>query len=136
MSDIETRPLFTLRIEVDPPPHAVGLVPQGYTRRFACITGGSFEGERLRGSVLPGGSDILLERADGALQQDVRLLLKTDAGDLVYLTYSGRRVGEYFRTVMQFEAAAPQLLWLNNLVAVAKGKREASGPVYQVFEIT
>ena len=37
---------------------------------------------------------------------------------------------------MQFEAAAPQLLWLNNLVAVAKGKREASGPVYQVFEIT
>lgn len=135
MSAIDTRPLFTLRIDVDPPPHVVGAVPQGYTRRFACIAGGTFVGERLSGRVLPGGADVMLERADGALQLDVRLLLQTDAGELIYLTYGGRRVGDYFRSVMQFETASPGLAWLNNLVAVAKGKREPSGPVYEVYEV-
>ena len=52
-------------------------------RRVVPVSGGSFEGSRLRGVVLPhAGSDWLLQRADGTFQQDVRLTLQTDDGVL------------------------------------------------------
>jgi Protein of unknown function (DUF3237) len=34
-----------------------------------------------------------------------------------------------------FETAAPAYAWLNDIVAVGTGHREASGPVYSVFEL-
>ena len=36
-------------------------------RRIAKVTGGSFAGPELKGTILPGGGDWLLLRADGAL---------------------------------------------------------------------
>ena len=49
--------LYTSRIEIDPPLMA-GQAPYG-ERRIINITGGVFEGPRLRGRVLPGGADWL-----------------------------------------------------------------------------
>ena len=83
--------LFTLTLQVDPNMTDIGETPYG-RRRIATVTGGSFEGEELRGSVLPSpGGDWLLLRRDGILQLDVRLTLKTDDGHLVYMSY---RFGE------------------------------------------
>ena len=51
---MNTRLLMTLRVTVAAPQN-IGAVPHG-TRRTAPLSGGSFEGPRLRGTVLPGAS--------------------------------------------------------------------------------
>jgi len=149
---IHTRHLFTITIEV-PRIVDVGLTPNGH-RRIATVSGGTFEGERLKGSIQPSpGGDWLLLRPDGALVLDVRLTLETDDGQLIYMTYRGLRHGPadviarlnrgdkvdpatyYFRTTPVFETAAAKYDWLNRIVAVASGRREASGPVYEVYEV-
>jgi hypothetical protein len=154
MTPIELRPLFTIKADVDAPPQLVGAVPHGYTRRVMCVSGGSFEGERLRGRVLPGGADVVLERPDGGLHLDVRLVLETSTGELIYMTYTGRRNGptpeimkkivnresiargaDYFRVAVQFETAAPGLQWLNDKIAIGTGTREPNGPVYDIWEV-
>ncbi|MDR3453073.1 MAG: DUF3237 domain-containing protein [Rhodoferax sp.] len=154
MTPIELKPLFTIKADVDAPAQLVGAVPHGYTRRVMCVAGGRFEGERLRGRVLPGGADVVLERPDGGLHLDVRLVLETNAGELVYMTYNGRRNGptpeimqkivnrepipkgaDYFRVLVQFETAAPALKWLNDRVAIGTGTREPDGPVYDIWEV-
>jgi hypothetical protein len=52
---VRTRPLFVMRLKV-PPLIVVGTTPNAF-RRIGVIEGGSFEGERLSGEVLPGGND-------------------------------------------------------------------------------
>src|SRR5258708_16065150 len=55
--------LFTLSLTVDPNFTDVGETPYG-RRRIATVTGGTFEGEELQGTVLPppGGDWLLLRR--------------------------------------------------------------------------
>lgn len=147
----EFRHLFTIDFETTP--QVVGLVPAGYFRRTGIISTGSFRGDRLNGTVLPGGGDWVLRRPDGVTHLDVRAILQTDRGETIYMTYTGRlrfspevaasltdgmAFGEdaaYFRTAVQFETAADDLLWLNDIVAVGIGHRGSSGPSYRVFEM-
>lgn len=153
MTEIQFRHLFTIKAEVDMPPQLIGSVPMGYTRRIMPVSGGYFKGSRLSGDVLPGGADCVIERPDGGLHLDVRLALKTDRNELIYMTYFGRRNGppgimekivkrediprgaDYFRVAVEFETSAPRLLWLNDIIAVGSGYREHNGPVYDIQEI-
>ncbi|HTN97996.1 MAG TPA: DUF3237 family protein, partial [Nordella sp.] len=78
---LQSRHLLTLSIELHPALE-LGQTPAGGRRIFP-VSGGHFEGERLKGEVSPLiGSDLLLARADGTFQQDVRLLLIADGGGL------------------------------------------------------
>ena len=89
---MNTRLLMTLRVTVAAPQN-IGAVPHG-TRRTAPLMGGEFEGPRLRGTVLPGGSaDWLLLRADGVLEMDLRATLRTDDGALISMRSFGLRHG-------------------------------------------
>ncbi|WHO71563.1 DUF3237 domain-containing protein [Rhizobium sp. BT03] len=149
---LQSRPLFRLFMTLHPALE-LGQTPAGGRRIFS-VSGGYFEGERLKGEVSPLiGSDLLLARADGTFQQDVRLLLVTDDGDLILMTYRGIRrstlavderlargeavdASEYYlRTTPYFETAAPRHAWLNQIVAVAQGGRCPGGVEYDVFEI-
>lgn len=149
---IESRPLFTIRITLHPI-QDLGATPLGH-RRVVPVSGGEFAGERLRGLVLPhAGSDWLLERGDGAFQQDVRLMLETDDGALIGMTYRGVRHsapavaarlarGEhvepseyYLRTAPFFETAAARYRWLNTIVSIGVGRRLPQGASYDVFEV-
>lgn len=149
---IQTRPLFELRLDV-PEVMDLGETPAG-RRRVAPVRGGTFAGERLKGQVLEGGAgDWLLQRADGVTLLDVRLLLRTNEGELVSMSYRGVRHGPpevmarlaageavdpasyYFRIAPVFETAAPRLQWLNRIVAVGTGRREKSGPIYTIAEV-
>ena len=149
---IQTRPAFELTLTV-PKIEDLGATPYG-VRKIATVTAGTFVGERLRGTVMasPGG-DWLLLRNDGVLCLDVRLTLKTDDGDLIYMSYKGMRHGPkevmdrlnkgetvdpasyYFRAVPVFETSSVKYGWLNRAVFVATGRREASGPIYDVQEV-
>src|SRR4051812_26289174 len=88
---MRTQPLMTLEVSVGAR-QSVGAVPHG-TRATVPVTGGTFEGPRLRGKVLPGGGDWTLLRADGVLELDLRITLETDDGALVHLTSFGLRHG-------------------------------------------
>ncbi|MEO8716127.1 MAG: DUF3237 domain-containing protein [Acetobacteraceae bacterium] len=151
MAEIRTRHLFTMRLRVAGM-QAVGATPMG-DRRIGLVEGGTFEGERLRGTILPGGADWLMLRADGVMTLDVRLVLQTDDGAMIGLTYRGLRHGPkdimermsrgdatdpasyYFRTVGGFETAAARYEWLNRVWAIGTGERPPEGPVYDVFEV-
>jgi hypothetical protein len=87
------------------------------------IVGGSFEGERLRGKVLPNGDDWTVKRADGVVELDLRVTLETDDAALIHLTFEGIRNDSapgalYFRTLPRFETAAQKYAFLNRLLAV------------------
>lgn len=149
---IQTRPLFRIRLQV-PQITDLGETPLG-RRRIATVTGGRFEGDRLRGDVVaaPGG-DWLLQRPDGVTVLDVRIVLRTEDGALISMGYRGLRHGPaevmarlaageivdpasyYFRMVPVFETSAPQYVWLNRIVAVGTGRREPTGPIYDVEEV-
>jgi Protein of unknown function (DUF3237) len=91
MMELRTRPLFAFKADVAKP-SIIGLTP-GHDRRVGAITGGSFEGERLRGKILPGGSDWQSLRSDGTLTLDVRCIMETDDGHLIGMIYRGMRHG-------------------------------------------
>jgi hypothetical protein len=134
-------PLFTVFLRVaEIGPVVVGDVPTGFARRLTAIDGGHFTGERLSGRVITG-NDSIVVRADGTAHLDVRCVLETDAGELIYMTYQGRRTqttspeDEYFRCIFQFETSSERLAWLNDIVGVGSGRREPDGPWYEVFEV-
>jgi hypothetical protein len=142
---------MTLRVVVAPV-QKIGAASLG-VRGIAPIAGGTFEGPRLRGNVVPGGGDWTLLRSDGVLELDLRITLETDDGALIYMTSFGIRHGPpetlaalargetvdpssyYFRTVPRFETSAPRYAFLNRLVALASGDRRANGPIYRIDEV-
>lgn len=148
---MESRFLMTLQVAVAGV-QKMGAVPYG-TRSTALISGGHFEGPRLRGRILPGSGDWLLLRTDGVLELDLRIELETDDGAQIHMTSFGLRHGPpeviaalargetvepesyYFRTTPRFETGHPKYAFLNRLLAVAMGDRRPEGPIYTIEEI-
>jgi hypothetical protein len=135
---MHTRPLMTLRLETAAT-QDIGAGPHG-TRVTFPITGGAFEGERLRGKVLPGGDDWTVKRSDGVMELDLRVTLETDDGALVYMSFEGIRDdgapgGPYFHTVPRFETAATKYSFLNRLLAVGTGQIRDGKPVHVIDEL-
>jgi hypothetical protein len=151
MTELRVRPLFIFDLQVKPAT-MVGTTPAG-DRRIGEIVGGRFEGERLRGKILSGGSDWQSLRTDGNLALDVRFVMETHDGHLIGMTYKGMRHGPkevmdriargdpvspseyYLRIAPYFETSSEKYGWINRLIGVGLGHRLPSGPIYQVFEI-
>ncbi len=148
---MNTTLLMVVRIAAAPP-QQIGAGPRG-TRLVFPITGGDFEGPRLRGRVLAGGDDWGLVRPDGVLELSLRATLETDDGARIALTFDGMRHGPadviaalgrgesvdpaayYFRTVPRFEAADERYAFLNRIVAVGRGENRAPGAVHTFYEV-
>ena len=151
LKSVRTRPMFVMRLDVRPL-LIVGATP-GSFRRIGVVPGGSFEGERMSGVVLDGGSDWQTVRRDGATTLNVRLVLKTTDDALICMSYQGIRHGPpdviarvekgeavdpasyYFRINPLFETAAAKYDWVNRVVAVGAGYRRSDGPIYSLFEV-
>jgi hypothetical protein len=143
--------LVTYRADLKPPVD-VGKGPFG-ARSIFDVTGGSAEGPRLRGKLLPSGGDWLLLDEGGVGRLDVRGTLETDDGAHIYVQYYGvlemnEKVlgalgkGEatdygdaYFMTQPRFETGDPRYAWLNRVVAVAEGRVLESAVEYRVYEL-
>jgi hypothetical protein len=67
----------------------VGNTPLG-TRNIVPITGGRFAGPGLSGTIIPGGWDWQLRRADGCLQIEANYMLRTDDGVVINVINKGR----------------------------------------------
>lgn len=101
---------------------SLGHGPRG-ERFIVPILGGRFEGPRLRGTVLPGGADRQLLRADGVKELDALYELQTDDGAVItvrnrVLIDESAIPGRYARSVLQLSAPAGPHDWLNRRVFV------------------
>lgn len=148
---MKLQPLMRMRGDLSQPSDVVGNVPLGQ-RMISEVTGGSFEGDRLRGTLLGPAADWVLLGAGGIGHVDVRITLKTDDDALIYMQYVGKLVfnaavgaalaqgkgtefgDAYFMTQPRFETGNPDYAWLNSVVAVAEGRLVENGVEYRVFE--
>ena len=88
------------------------------------ITGGTFEGPNIKGTIVNGGADYQLANADGRTELEAIYCIKTDDGVYIHVRNRGiignskdaeGRPSFYFRCAPQFEAPADSKYgWLNN----------------------
>lgn len=121
-------PIFTARVTLGPP---VEFGQQGEQRkRLIPITGGTFDGPKLRGTVLAGGGDWQSIAADGTTAILARYTLRAEDGTTIGVVNPGIRRGPpevlkrlaagkavdpslyYFRTVPTFDVADGPHDWL------------------------
>jgi len=148
---LSSQPIFTIIADLG----AIlqfGKTPYG-DRRVIDILGGTVRGPRLNGRILRGGADWQIIRTDGTADIQARYTIEADGGGHVLVASDGLRHGPpvvmetlargeavdptlyYFRTAMRFETAAPELTWLNRIIAVAYGAREPMAARLDVFEV-
>ena len=148
---MKLKPLMTLNAELRQPSDVIGNVPLGQ-RMIAEVTGGSFNGERLTGTLITPGADWVMLGGDGIGHIDVRITLRTDDDALIYMQYLGKLVfndklstaleqgkgtefgDTHFMTQPRFETGSADYAWLNTVVAVAEGRLIENGVEYNVFE--
>lgn len=128
-----------------------GQTARGH-RRVVPILGGTFEGPRLRGEVLPG-ADWQIVRPDGVLELEAKYALRTEDGALVSMVNRCLRRaspevmerlnrGEpvdpgdvYFRTTPTFETAHADYRWLMDSIFVGSGERKAAQVVIEFWRV-
>ena len=133
-------------------PQLIGRVLTG-ERRIIPITGGRFEGQRMRGEIIPGGADWQIVAVDGTALLEARYTLRTEDDALIYVRNTGVRHGPaevlaaigrgeqvdpskyYFRAVPAFETGAPKYAWLNRVLAVCSGVRTKEEVLLDFYEV-
>jgi hypothetical protein len=110
------------------------------TRLMVPVLSGDFEGPKLRGKVVPGGTEWPLVRHDGKGTIDARYTFETDDGVFINIRNTGHRYGPpdvmqrlnlewvdpdqyYFRTYAVFEAPAGKYAWLSDFVFLGIAER-------------
>ena len=130
-SDLESEFLMELLLDVDP------QLDAGHTS-IAPVTGGSFSGARLQGTVHNGGADWITQ-VSGHSSLDVRITLETEDGAIIYMTYKGIVArgdsGLYWRVTPVFNTSSEEYDWLNHKVFVGKSKQIEGKVAYDIFEI-
>lgn len=130
-SELESTFLMELSLDV------AEQLDAGHTS-IAPVTGGTFGGPRLRGTVRDGGADWITQ-VSGHSSLDVRITLDTDDGEIIYMTYTGvvhnGGNGLYWRVRPIFQTASEKYDWLNHIVCVGKNKSIPGKVAYDVFEI-
>jgi hypothetical protein len=113
--------------------------------------GGWVRGPRIDGRIISPGGDWLSIMPTGVRRLDVRLLIETDDGALIYMTYNGIYVtsdevaaalarGEvvtdrtvpYFVIAPTFQTSSEKYAWLNGVQAVGKMIELKTGEGYYI----
>ena len=118
--------VMTVRANIDPLID-MGKTPSGQ-RRVVLITGGTFEGPQLKGTIMPGGEDWQLIRDDGTMLLDARYWLRAEDGTIIRVhncvlisapsAQGGERTPAYARSSVQLEAPIGTHDWLNKAIFV------------------
>ncbi|WP_052056770.1 DUF3237 family protein [Rhodococcoides fascians] len=134
---------FTFRIVADTGPYLPLEQRATELLEFIPITGGTVEGD-VSGTIIPGGGDWCLTRADDAYQVEARYLIRTDQDDIVDVVNlgivrhlpgeSGEEMG-YFQSTPRFRTTSPRLQWLTRSVFVGRATSHATGTTIDVFEV-
>jgi hypothetical protein len=130
----------------------LGAAPLG-ERRYVPLGGGSVRGPELNGTLVEGGVDWQVNRADGVLDIAAHYVIRTTDGALIEVQSDGMRHGPpevmarlargevvagheyFFRTIMRFQTGAAAWMHLNRVLALAVGQREARAVLLDVYRI-
>ena len=111
-------------------------------RTVVGVSGGTFEGPKLRGKVIGPGADWPLTVSPNLRILDVRTILVTDDDKRIYMTYRGvihtppAGQGErYWRTVPIFETDSKKYEWLTQSVFVGVSFAVPQRVPYRIFQI-
>jgi len=154
---------FSVHLEMTPGSlQRIEGLPGGGARWSINVAGGTFEGPRLRGKVLPGGIENPHFRPDMALMIDARWLLQEDDGTVILVRNRGIRRGHtrakmqawitrsepvvpedfYFRVVPTFETSDGKHAWLTENVFIGvlgerprERKSASPGPTMHYFRV-
>ena len=111
------------------------------------ITGGTFEGPLLKGTIVNGGADYQLNGANGRTELEAIYCIKTEDGVYIHVRNRGiiangkdadGKPSFYFRAAPQFEAPADSKYgWLNNalFVCAPEWSQTFKGIVLNVWKV-
>ncbi len=123
-------------------------------RRYVPLGAGTVRGPELNGTLVEGGVDWQVARADGVLEIAAHYVVRTEDGALVEIQSDGMRHGPpevmarlargepvapheyFFRTRVLFQTGAAAWLHLNKVMALAVGRREARAVLLDFYRIT
>ncbi len=135
---LPVRHLYAMTLETDGDSIVMPSGPQG-TRMVVGVKGGQFKGDRMSGTVESPGGDWVTRRPDGSIKVDVRLMLRTDDGAPILVTYTGIGLMEEgqlkVRSTPLFETGDERYAWLNTIQAVGIGSMVGADVVYDVYEL-
>jgi hypothetical protein len=149
MKTPELVPLIDIHLETSIP--NVSATSLGM-RVTTFVLGGTFEGDRLHGTVLGGGDWAVID-SQGAFRIDGRLTLQIADGPVVHMSYNGRLsmpedsmgilasgqaldpAAIYFRTAPVFEVEPGPYGWLNTVQGVAAGNLGPGFVPFEVYEV-
>jgi hypothetical protein len=130
--------LATVKVEVGHPVE-VGPTPDGF-RRIIPITGGTVQGPKLRGKVLPAGADFQLLKSETLTELQANYAIETTDGERIYVSNFGLRSGSpediarlvrgekvpperiYFRCTPRMESGG-KWAWLGTRILIGSGER-------------
>jgi hypothetical protein len=149
---LDLRHLCDLRVELGEPIELGDDALRG-RRRIIPIIGGTVSGERLCGQVLNGGADWQTVFTDGTAELESRYMIRTHDDVVIDVRNYGYRHGPatvlaalargesvdpgsyYMRTQPRFETGDRRYQWLNRMIAVGTGAREAAAVVLTFYEV-
>jgi Protein of unknown function (DUF3237) len=136
---IELVDLATMTAELRPPLVLSGT-PAGDRMIFE-VESGRLEGGRIRATLKgQAAADWLTVGPDGTGALDVRALVETDDGALVFIQYNGRvdasrRGAALVYSAPRFETGDDRYRWLNRVQAVGKGTFDGRTLRYELYEV-
>ena len=116
-------------------------------RTIIPITGGTFEGPGIKGTIINGGADYQLANAQGRTELEAIYCIKTDDGVYIHVRNRGiiasgkdadGKPTFYFRAAPQFEAPADSKYgWLNDalFVCAPEFSQQFQGIVLNVWKV-
>lgn len=132
-------PLGTLSLNM-PETLVLPNTPVG-SRVVVAFTEVTFEGERLRGTGKGVAGDWLTVGPEGTASLDIRFVLQTHDGALVFVQGTGRAQAATFAQggavwfTPRFETGDARYTWLNAIQAVARGSASGNRVTFEVAEL-
>jgi hypothetical protein len=119
---------------------ATSVGSPGGNRVVVPVSTGTFEGPKLKGTVIAPSGDAITIRQDGSSVLDLRLLLQTDDGQKILMTCRGLAYpnpdGTLFARLQPlFETGAEKYAWLNKVVAIGVFRQLPGKVSYRVYRI-
>ena len=123
-------------------PNLPGPPQSAAMRRTIEISSGTFDGPKLKGTVIPPSGEWSCGYAERPFGPEVRLTLRTDDDELIFMQYRGivdQGVAPACRRIVPwFEAGSGKYAWLNNRINIGVGSPAlATGRMveYRIYQI-
>ena len=125
ITTLRGKKIFTIYLDLAPPKIA----------GMNCVVAlsGSAVGPRLNATVVPPSADWLLLKPESIIAINVKLLLKTDDGEYIHQTMTGRSVRDpnnpsssTIRSLALFETSSDKYKWLGHTALFGIGTKEGN----------